>query len=932
MAKTTKVIAKAGNVTKITSKDADISKAKASDVSKAKVVKEIKDVMKVVALPVTFSPPKGGLFIASWARVPVKIDPASGLKMDDLRFAVKEGPHAAQVSPCRDRLYDPAKPNIMLIAGPRAGKFTLEAFKKGAAKAVGSAQFTVTNIWTKADTGPSFSAMGMVKRPPGVLGATWGGGAPDTGPQNFDVHSATGDRNVAIILIDTSSERYPANSAGDIQTWENALLNGKADTVDGVTRSVRQLYEEVSYNNLHVTGTVFGPVQLPGAWDDYFEAEPTSVGDADPFEIYNPKAGYYEAAIAAAQDLVDFSQFHFVACVVKSFLSGTPQKYYWPRANLVQTTATKKDPAGSPVTYPVSCPVLSMPVDWEAVRPNRQVTDTLMHELGHTLGLGDLYSPGVTGRNMGAWDPMDSEDPDPHFSLPARLMLGWVQPDWIEPFNFQKLAPPVDQTVTLHAIELGTPPAGRKTGIEIRIADGKNYYFEYRAMQSGQVGDVNLPANQRVLGTDMISEGYPAPISRPQILLLPKHADDDGAVLDNGQKYVESDNTTPGFPAKLVVEVSNADATKADVRVRYGIIGTPDPAIRPWPASADNTWQSPDIEIRNERNKTDAAFFNTPWLEHDNIVVAKVTNQGSANAPQVTVDFSVKDYTVTTVPEESIGSDTRDVDAGATVEFTANWTPPKEGHFCTVARIRLYQNPTTLQVEASQLNNEAQSNYDYFIAASASPAERQIASVSVSNPYKKRTRVHLVMAQTHPFYRTYLATKMLTLNPGEVRKVEVMFESLIEIDATGPHLVSTGGKTQAAIMKPDTKLMSIPNNAMVVGIAEDPRTAPERSLQILGGAQARIATGRGTRFKEFKAGKESCSGRVVTADGKGVPGGKVIVTLKGAQGAKGESYVTTKVTSAGDFRDKLPARWKTAQAYYVPPTFFADCTSEVVKQ
>ncbi len=928
MARTTKGIGKTANVTKIGGKVTDISKAKA-DVSKAKIGKQV---IKVVALPVTFTLPKGGMFIASWARVSVKIDPASGLTMDDLRFEVREGPHAGQVSPCRDRLYDPAKPNIMLIAGPRAGKFTLEAFKKGAAKVVGSAQFTVTNLWTKADTGPSFCAMGVVKRPPGVLGATWGGGAPDAGPQNFNAHPATGNRNVAIILIDTSSERYAANPANDIQTWEDALLNGKADTVDGVVRSVSQIYEEVSYNNLHVTGTVFGPVQLPGAWDDYFEAEATSVGDADPFETYNPKAGYYEAAIAAAQDQVDFSQFQFIACVVKSFLSGTPQKYYWPRANLVQTTADKKDAAGNTVTYPVSCPVLSMPVDWEAVRPNRQVTDTLMHELGHTLGLGDLYTPEVAGRNMGAWDPMDSEDPDPHFSLPARLILGWVQPDWIETFNFQKLGPNVDKPVTLHAIELGAPPAGRKSGIEIRIADGKNYYFEYRSMQSGQVGDVNLPANKRVLGTDVIGEGIPAPNSRPQILLLPKHVNDDGAALDNGQKYMEDDNTTAGFPAKLIVDVSNADATKADVRVRYGIVGTPDPAIRPWPASADNPWQSPDIEVRNERNKTDPAFFNTPWVGHDNTVVAKVTNQGSVDAPQVTVDFSVKDYTVTTIPEESIGSDTRDVPTGATVEFSAPWNPPSEGHFCTVARIKLYQNPTTLQVEASQLNNEAQSNYDYFIAANASPAERQIASVSVSNPYKKRTRVHLVMAQTHPFYRTYLATKMLTLNPGEVRKVEVMFESAIEIDASGPHLLSTSAKPQAAMMKPDTKLMAIPNNAMVVGIAEDPRTAPERSLQILGGAQARIATGRGTRFKEFKAGKESCAGRVVTADGKGVAGGKVIVTLKGVERAKGETYVTTRVNSSGDFRDKLPARWKTAQAYYVPLTFLADCTSEVVKQ
>ena len=148
MARTTKGIGKAANVTKISGKVTDISKTKVTDVSKAKIGKDGHQGRGLAGhvhrcRRAECSSPRGrGCRSRSIRR------PAS--QMDDLRFEVKEGPHAGQVSPCRDRLYDPAKPNIMLIAGPRAGKFTLEAFKKGAAKAVGSAQFTVTNIWTKA--------------------------------------------------------------------------------------------------------------------------------------------------------------------------------------------------------------------------------------------------------------------------------------------------------------------------------------------------------------------------------------------------------------------------------------------------------------------------------------------------------------------------------------------------------------------------------------------------------------------------------------------------------------------------------------------------------------------------------------------------------------------------------------------------------------
>ena len=346
-------------------------------------------------------------------------------------------------------------------------------------------------------------------------------------------------------------------------------------------------------------------------------------------------------------------------------------------------------------------------------------------------------------------------------------------------------------------------------------------------------------------------------------------------------------------------------------------------SARPIPRSArgrrapTTRWQSPDIEVRNERNKTDPAFFNTPWVGHDNTVVAKVTNQGSVDAPQVTVDFSVKDYTVTTIPEESIGSDTRDVPTGATVEFSAPWNPPSEGHFCTVARIKLYQNPTTLQVEASQLEGRLAEQLRLFHRGERIPggtADRERERFQPVQEADARAPGHGADA---PILPDLPRDQDADAEPrrGAQGRGDVQVRHRDGMPQRPAFCFSTSAKPQAAMMKPDTKLMAIPNNAMVVGIAGD---YPHRAGALAANSSA--ARRRGSRPAAARGSRNSrpgkiLAGRVVTADGKGVAGGKVIVTLKGVERAKGKTYVTTRVNSSGDFRDKLPARWKTAQAY-----------------
>ena len=500
------------------------------------------------------------------------------------------------------------------------------------------------------------------------------------------------------------------------------------------------------------------------------------------------------------------------------------------------------------------------------------------------------------------------------------MLLGWVQPGWLQAFNFQSMAAPVDQTVTLSPIENGAPPSSREVGVEIRLADGWNYYFEYRRGQTAQIGDRSLPTDDRVLGTDVVSAPYTPPIARPAILLLNNDGDGDGAVLANGQDYEETDTTDPVFPTDFKVDVSGINGSKADVRVRYGVNSRPDPSIRPWPAAPDRQWQSPDIEIRNARNQADPAWFNVPWVGNANTIVARVKNNGGLDAPQVRVNFFVKNFNVGGAPETFLGFDRRDVAAEATVEFTAGWTPPSTGHYCVIARIPLYQLPANpAVVEMTELNNLAQSNYDRFISATSTPS-RELTEVEIGNPYPERTRIWITAGHSNPLYRTYLEHAWVHLDPGETRRVRVMFEyapDLLTSDFYPPEL-----------RKKYRELQRVPNRVGLASFIEDPRDDPRHVLDVLGGAQAEVVTGRRTKFARFGVDGQHARGTVVTAeDEKPVKSGKVVLRVRGGGREQPDLQYQTAALKLGSFSARLRAKGKWVQAFYLPPPGLADCES-----
>lgn len=853
--------------------------------------------------PITARLVRKSLFVGSYSPVKVQIDPNSGLTVDDFDFVVPSGLAGGVVSLARGPGFSPTEPTVMLLGGYEPGTHVLQLIERSSASIIDELKFRLTTRWAGKRSGPGLWFSGSPRAQ--LAGSAWGGGPG--GPQNISTVPATGTRRIAILFVDTSSQRY-TTSATDMQAirdeWMNELINGV--TVGGQTRSARNFFREVSYNNFDISATSFGPVQLSGTFASYFNTDGT------------PKGTFFQAAITAGDSAINYNNFDTILCVSRSVdpVGMTPGRSAWPYASIGQwgpyTTSEGNKNLG----------VISMPFNWN-VLDSREIHETFCHELGHNLGLGDQYTPGVAGRNVGGWDLMDSEDPLPHVSVAHRMMLGWIPAASVRTFNFASSGAPVDQSVPLHAIELGAPPAGRSSAVEVRIGDGLNYYFEYRNGEAPQIGDRALPIDQRVLGTDVASAPFVPPFSRPGVLLLPSDGDDTGAVLGNGEFYREIDSSP--FPVEFRADVSGITTDKADLRVRYGTNGRPDPSIRPWPASAERQWQSPDIEVRNAKNATDPNWANVPWVGNPNTVVAKVRNAGNVLAPQVRVNFYVKNFNIGGAPEVFLGSDVRDIGPGTTVEFTTNWVPPSTGHYCVVVRIPLYVVPSApTVVEMTELNNVAQSNYDRFNTATSSPSTREHTYVEVGNPYDEPTRVWIIGEQTNPLFRTYVETTWLWLKPGETRKVGVMLE--YALDPKSDHIPED---LQRVDKRRFEKLTRTPNLLGLHSYAENPHDDPRHALELLGGAGISVTTGRETKIDSFGNDGPVVVGTIVTSDDrKPVANGKVVVTVTDDPD-KPDRYLSlgSDIEQGGNFFVRFPHdEFRVMRAEYLPSPGYGPCS------
>ena len=761
----------------------------------------------VKTLPITAS--ADPLVSSGWT--PMDVDYlAAGLAEEDVEWIVDEGPSAATISLAR-----PASGGFehRVIAGVETPEFHITAREKSTGTVVATRRFRVVRVWPDTEIGPPIAMTGPRRVYP--RGGKWGGGP--AGPQNIATHAAPEELKIAVAVFrlrDSESAINGAQRVVDLTT-----------DVDGPGSSVRRYYEEVSYratpvspNPAHPKGTtitllggsVFGPIDIDYAWGDLFEhPNPKALWDA-----WNPKGdtwdilgGEFSSFLLrqSLQNIITKKADSFVLTVLPAtddpytvadkewpaqwtWAFAGDSQIYWKDAN----TATFKRIAS--VVMPAALPK-NHPSPWA---PNGFMT-TICHELGHNLGCPDIYKGAsvaeIDDRYMTGWDLMDADSPLAHFSLPHRMQLGWIHPDWIEVCDFGQN--PASRTVKLQVIETLTrsgPPAGRKAGVEVRIREGWNYYFEYRRKQTGGVGDQKIKPANVIVGTDVytapkdkeLQEAEGVPGSRPLILLLPKDVDNDGPLLTKAnQNYQESDVTNPDRMNDFSLTRKSSlllggPGDSVNVQIAYQGAHRAELQLRPAPGGSD--FKSPDIDLDGPAGPNVAVKGKT------NTIKVRVHNRGTkaANAVQVRVQWLP--FTSAPGPWIALANPaTQPIPAHASREFVVNWNLPasvKVGdaeaeHFCVRADVDRYVDPTDPSgSEIVIFNNWAQSNFSTDAVGHASPSERRSTAVTATNVLRTRAMHRTLVEQTSEFFRTYVDHHWRRLAPRQSDVTQMSYESL----------------------------------------------------------------------------------------------------------------------------------------------------------
>ena len=599
----------------------------------------------------------------------------------------------------------------------------------------------------------------------GPTGSTWGG--PDSGdftvPQNISAPKALGTRQIGVVLVDTASAngRYPtgAGLTTIINDLRDELINGVLS--GGQTRSVRQYFREASDGrfDINLVG-IAGPINLPNAFGSYFTEDkdkkdkPWSFNEDTDSTIIAAVVAQNEISVSNGNPpVLDLNICDSIIFVVRTVPAPPMGKatFAWPRAR----TAPKSQLIGTRDLGFVRIPTyrgigsVFMPDDW-AAQSDREFHETASHELGHNLGLQDQYNKSYTddiakritaqdapaGGTRWSWELMSWEQALPMPSAAHRLMLGWIDPGDVQLFNFG-VAGPVDRNVVLQAASAGRPTLGsnRKSAAEVRIEDGKNYYFEYRASTPGRIVDTAVPEALAVLGTEALTRErrQPAGPRSSSCRKTPTRSSSRGR-SSVGRTIRELDTTTPNFEQEFIVDVGFDDGRHRDApgALRTGRqAGSGYDAVVP----VDQLAEPRHPGEQRAAAKRIPSSANVPWEGHDNTLTATVTNHGTSDAHGVTVRFFSKDFTF---GGGSGGTARRGRDgcAGqATRTFTCpnTWKPTvvncRSGHSstsstpCVVARMEPFLDPVTNIWEVTPENNEAQSNYTWMASTTSIPGD-----------------------------------------------------------------------------------------------------------------------------------------------------------------------------------------------------------------
>jgi len=835
----------------------------------------------VTDLPVEAGPDP--LAAGGWAPMTVDYD-ALGLAPEDVAWRWVELPDDPCVSAAKPPGEEFGRYEHRVLACPEPGELTLEASERASGTVLATRRFRVLGCWPDREVGAPQVLTGARQV---YAKAGWGGGP--AGPQNIRTHPAPEEYRIAVAVLRCKGTMSGVDAGARVDQL-------KVDVVDTAGPSVDRFYREASFANTPASASaadpkgtrvrllgdrVFGPIDVDYAFPDLFSCEdpdaewPAWLPNGGTWDVL---AGTFSTAVlnervggVPLMDLADAVVLTVLpATDDKTTVAGkaVPAQWTWALAGDAQIYWKPNDLSTTFTRVPAVVMPAAMPAMHPAPWTEGEFVSTIVHELGHDLGMPDLYGsdwyPAEIGdRYIDGFDIMADDRPMPHFSLPHRMRLGWVNPSWIEVCDFGKN--PASRTVTLQAVETLSrtgPNAGQKAGVEVRLRDGWNYYFEYRSKQDAQQGDQKL--KQRVvLGTDVFLAAA-EDMARPLILKLPKDLDNDGPTLLPGQDYEESDVTNPDRMNDFRITRRNVFSfpgapppTSVTVDIEY--VGAHRPELQITPAPGRGDYKSPDIDLDGPSGP------NVAVKGRRNTIKVRVHNRGSKAADKVQVRVQWLPFTTSAGPWRALTPPkTQPIPAKATREFTVDWDLPESvqvgdveaEHFCVRVDVDRYVDPTDpAGSEIVVHNNWAQSNFTTATVGHGSPSDRLRSALVSTNPYPVSALHRHVVEQTGELFRAYLDHGWSRVDAGETALAELAYESLAGDPQRGEEFMREWSQTQGETTTSDLTVRSFLR----------PAGRREHDHERFGVGIA-LRAGRRTRIVDVDARGEVVQGRVLAED------------------------------------------------------------------
>jgi immune inhibitor A len=266
--------------------------------------------------------------------------------------------------------------------------------------------------------------------------------ASETEATSSTGYQTTGDMSAAVLAVDFSDNVASTN----LSHYDDMLFDPEGYP-DGIAKSMRSYYQEVSYGSLDVTGEVYGQMKSqPSSWVDWIRGP-------NRYSFYtagNHGFGRYprnaqrltEDAVAAADPYVDFSTFTTYESteggVEGTFVSALFVVHAGPGA---EETGSQNDIWSH--AWVTSSPIATgdKTAEGETVYVYRYIMmaedspmGTFGHEFGHTLGLPDLYDYDGSSAGVGMWSMMaygtwaDGGHTPVHMDAWSKVQAGWVDP------------------------------------------------------------------------------------------------------------------------------------------------------------------------------------------------------------------------------------------------------------------------------------------------------------------------------------------------------------------------------------------------------------------------------------------------------------------------------------------------------------------------